>query len=196
MILLIILGLLALIICFVLATVGWGIGTYNRLQTLKQDIRTQLGNVGAEYQRRADLFYNLVQAVKSVAKFEKDTLTQVIAMRGQAAGLSNVKNVKEAATKMKGMDNFFSRLMVTFERYPTLKATEEYHEFMEEVRVTEDRVNIARTDFNEIVREFNVTVKTFPSSIIANMKGFSEEKFFQNEPGTEKAPKVDLSLDK
>jgi len=169
---------------------GWILGGYNVLVKGKQNIKTMFSNIKTEYQRRADLFYNLAEATKSYAKFEKDTLTQVIAMRNGNFG----KNPKEAMKKMKGLDGFLGKLMVVVERYPQLRATEQYKTLMSETRITEDRINIARTNYNDVVREYNLFVVSFPSNILAGMFNFAEEDYFENEAGTEKAPKMDLKI--
>jgi len=180
------------IVFFVIVVVGaWVFGGYNVFVKGKQNIKTMFSNVKTEYQRRADLFYNLVEAVKSYAKFEKDTLTQVIAMRNGNFG----STPKEAMSKMKKLDGFLGKLMVVVERYPQLRATEEYKTLMKETRITEDRINIARTNYNDTVREYNLYVVSFPSNILAGMFHFSEETYFENEPETNKAPKMNLKLE-
>lgn len=184
--------ILAILIFSSLSILGWAIGIYNGGKTFKQDIKTQLSNIKTEYQRRADLFYNLVQTVKGAAKFEKSTLVGVIAMR---RGLEKAVTPGETLKEIKKMDDFFSRLMVTVEAYPQLKSIEAYNNLMTEIRITEDRINIVRTDFNNVVRDYNVLVTTFPSGVIAKMFGFKEEDFYINETGTEKSPKISLEID-
>lgn len=171
-----------------ISIVGWAIGSYNTFRVGQQDIKTQWSNICTEYQRRADLFYNLVQAVKSYKNFEKDTLTQVIAARSGNFGVTKADQMK----KLKGLDGVFQKLMVLFERYPKLQSNEQHNKLMDEVRITEDRINIARTDYNEIVGDYNKLVLTFPKNIIAGMFKFMVEEFFKNEPETNKAPKISL----
>jgi LemA protein len=192
MIILILTIILAILIFSSLSVFGWGIGIYNSGKTFKQDIKTQLSNIKTEYQRRADLFYNLVQTVKGAAKFEKSTLIGVIAMR---RGLEKAATPSETLKEINKMDDFFSRLMVTVESYPQLKSIEAYNNLMTEIRITEDRINVSRTDFNNVVREYNVLVTTFPSGIIAKMFGFKEEDFYINETDIEKSSKISLELD-
>lgn len=189
MILAIVLGFLALLTFGIIIIAGWGIGIYNYLQAGKQNIKTQWSNIKTEYQRRFDLFMNLVETVKSFKKHEKSTLTDVV----KARSMLNFSGSKSEQLKNMGMlDKFFSKLSVLFERYPQLKANEQHNQLMEEMRITEDRINVARTDYNDIVREFNIATKVFPSSIIARMFRFAEEKFYINEESTNKAPKIDL----
>lgn len=184
--LLILIGL----VCLVLLIIAWIWGGYNVFVTGDQNIKTMWSNIKTEYQRRADLFYNLVEATKSAARFERDTLTQVIAMRNGNFG----NTVKENIAKMKKLNTLFSQLQLIVERYPKLKATEEYAKLMEETRNTEDRVNIVRTEYNDVVRDYNLSVRMFPSSLLAGMFHFKEHEYFENEEGTDKAPKFNLKL--
>jgi len=175
----------------ILITSGWVIGTYNLFHNGKQNIKTQWGNIKAEYQRRADLFYNLVEAVKSNAKFEKDTLTTVIQARAGNFG----KTKQQEKKTMDMLDNFMSKLSLVVERYPKLTATEQYKNLMVEVRITEDRINVARTEYNGVVREYNMSVITFPNKILAEMFNFKEEGFYQSESQEwDKSPKINLNL--
>lgn len=184
--------ILAIIGFIVLITIGWIIGNYNEFINSKVSIETQWSNIKTEYQRRADLFYNLVQSVKSHMKFEKGTLIEVTKMRNANLGSPS----PESLSKMKGMDAFFSKLIATFEAYPNLKSIEQYNRFTEEIRITEDRINIARTDLNDIIREYNINVRSFPTNILAKMFGFTKEKFYINEEKTNYAPKVDFEAEK
>ena len=169
---------------------GWLWGGYNTLVKGGQNIKTMFSNIKTEYQRRADLFYNLVEATKSHAKFEKETLTQVIAMRNGNFGT----NQKEAISKMKGLNSLLNKLMVVVERYPELRSTEQYKILMNEVRITEDRINIARTEYNDTVRDYNLYVRSFPSNLLAGLFNFKEETFFEGESGIDKCPKMDLKI--
>lgn len=184
----IILLVAAVVLFTILGVAGWAIGTFNVFRIGQQDIKTQWSNILAEYQRRADLFYNLAEAVKSHKNFERSTLVEVIAARSGKFGEVKATQMK----KLKGLDGVFQRLMVLFERYPKLVSHKHYDKLMEEVRISEDRVNVARTDYNEIVGDYNKLVTTFPKNIIAAMFKFATEEFFKNEQGTEKAPKIKL----
>ena len=178
----------AIIFFILISILGYWIGTYNKLQVGKQDINTQWSNIKTEYQRRADMLYNLVQSVKSFKNFEKESMTQVIQARSGNFGSTKLEEIK----KLKGLDNIFSRLMVVFERYPEFKSIEQHNKLFEEIRITEDRINVARTDYNEIVGDYNKIVRTFPSSLVANHHNIKLEPFFENEPFTDKAPKIEL----
>lgn len=184
---------LGIVVFFGFVFFGWIIGTYNLLVAGRQNIKTQWSNIKTEYQRRFDMFMNLVTSVKSYKKHENKTLVEVIKERNQA--VKSLKFEGNKANQLKNMgwlDSFFSKLMVVFERYPDLKANEQHNKLMDEIRITEDRVNVARTDLNDVVREYNLIVKSFPSSIIANMFHFSEEKFYMNEDRTNQAPSINL----
>lgn len=186
----IILIVLALFVVFILILGSWALGGYNIFVVGDQNIRTMWSNIKTEYQRRADLFYNLVEATKGYAKFEKDTLTQVIAMRSGKWGT----NPKEDMSNMKKLQGLFSQLQLVVERYPKLRASTQYQELMKETRITEDRINIARTEYNDVVRDYNLTVRQFPSSLLAGVFHFKEHEYFENEEGTDKAPKMNLSI--
>lgn len=171
-----------------LLSLAWGITNYNSFIALRQDINTQFSNIKAEYQRRMDLFINLVESVKSYKKHEKETLVKVIEARKNGFSGDSLKDMK----KMKRLDGLFSKLLAVAENYPDLKANEQHNKLIDEVRITEDRINVARTDYNSIVRDYNVKVGQFPSNVIANMFRFKLEEFFKSEEGLEKAPKISL----
>ncbi len=176
------------LVFFSLVLTGWSITTYNHFVALRQDIKTQFSNIKTEYQRRVDMFYNLIQTVKSFKKHEKSTLKEVVQARSQ--GFTG--NVKQDISKMKNLDGMFSKLLAIFEQYPNLKSNEQHNKLMDEIRITEDRINVARTDYNSVVRSYNVKVKTFASNLIAGMFKFVVEEYFKNKEGTDEAPKIDL----
>ncbi len=179
----------SIVIFFSLVIVGWSILTYNTFVALRQDMNTQWSNIKTEYQRRVDLFYNLIESVKSFKKHERGTLKEVVQARSSGFTGTKSSDVK----KMQGLDALFGKLAVVFERYPDLKANEQHNKLMDELRVTEDRINVSRTGYNSIVRSYNIYVKRFPSNLIAGMFKYVVEKFYLNEPETDKAPKIDLS---
>lgn len=180
--------ILASVLFLILVTIGGVVSSYNGFVTLTQDIKTQFSNIITEYQRRTDLFFNLVQTVKSFKKHEKSTLKEVIEARNLNFGVSKKQDLKN----MKNLDGLFSKLIAVFERYPELKANEQHNKLMEEVRITEDRVNVSRTDYNSIVNTYNVKVKRFPSNVIAGMFNFHLEEYFKGKEGIEEAPKINL----
>jgi len=187
---------LAAIVFLIFVLGGWIWGTYNLFINGQQNIKNQWSNVLTEYQRRADLFYNLAQAVKSYAKFENKTLVNVIKARGGNFGNTKPDQAKSMGELDGAFASMLSRLLVVFERYPELKAIHQYDIFSKEVRITEDRVNIARTDYNGVVKEYNNNILTFPNKILSKMWKFYEEKFFLTERQlTEKDIKMNLDID-
>lgn len=180
--------ILGAIIFLLLVIIGSIIGTYNTLVTAFQDIKNQWSNILTEYQRRADLFMNLVESVKAYTKFEKSTLEEVTRARS-----GKFKGDQESQMKqLKNLDSIFSSMKVTFERYPDLKVGKLYAQLMVEVSETENRVNIARTDFNAIVRDYNIYIKRFPTSILANMFNYNEYSYFEAEESVKKSPKLNF----
>lgn len=169
-------------------TFGWGVSVFNGLASGKLDVETQWSNIKTEYQRRWDLITNLAESVKSIKNHEKETLVQVIAAR---KGL-DVMPKKSQMKKMTEINGMLSRLMVVVERYPKLIAGEQHTVLMNEIRITEDRINVARTDYNEEVREYNNMIRTFPSNIIAGMFHYQNEEFYKNDEVSDKAPKLNL----
>lgn len=180
--------ILAVFLFLVLVSIGGVVSSYNGFVTLRQDIKTQFSNIITEYQRRVDMFYNLVQSVTSFKKHERETLKEVIEARNTSFGNSKAQDLKS----MKRIDGLFSKIMAVVEQYPNLKSNEQHNKLMEEIRITEDRINISRTDYNNIVNSYNVKVKRFPSNIIAGMFNFDLEEYFKGKEGLEEAPKIDL----
>lgn len=172
-----------------LVTVGYGIGTYNTMVIAVNDVNTQWSNVKTEYQRRTDLILNLVATVKGYAKHEKETLAAVIQARA-----GNFGKTKEAEVKtLQGIDKSLNRLLLLTESYPMLQASESFRDLMDEVKMTENRINIARTDYNETVRDYNILLTVFPKNIIAGLFHFSSEVFFElQDPDAAKAPKINF----
>jgi len=182
------LGIGAGILGLILLICGWLVGVYNMLVIALQTIKNQWSNVKAEYQRRADLFYNLAASIKSYKTFENETFVQLAQARNGQFG----KNKAEEFKTLKDLDKTFSKFLLTYEAYPQLKASELYHDLNDELKMTENRINIARTDYNVLVRDYNILIKTFPNMLIAAKFGFSIEAFYESEVGTEKAPKLEL----
>lgn len=175
-------------LCFILT--GWGISKYNFFQSSRQDIENQWSNIKTEYQRRFDLFLNLAESVKSYKNHEKQTLVELTKARSMVNFAGN--NIKQQVKNMGMLEGFFSKLMVANERYPELKADKTHLKLMDEIKISEERINIARTCFNDLVNEYNTEVKVFPSSIIANMNGFKVWEYYINEQISNSAPKIKL----
>jgi LemA protein len=190
------LGVLVIVILFVVFSV---IGSYNGLVTLDQKALAQWGQVENAYQRRADLIPNLVETVKGAAAFEKDTFTAVTEARakvGQVNLGSNPAGDPAAFAKFQqaqdGLSSALSRLMVVVEKYPDLKATQNFRDLQVQLEGTENRINVERMRFNEAAQAFNTKRLRFPTVIIANFFGdrFREKAFFKSQAGAETAPKV------
>jgi len=188
-----------ILIVVVLAAIllfSWGQGSYNNLVTKDQVVQQQWAQVENVYQRRSDLIPNLVNTVKGVANFEQKTLTDVIEARASATKVTiSPKNLDEASLQrfQAAQDNLsstLSRLMMVTENYPQLKATQNFSELQAQLEGTENRITVERMKFNEVVQDYNIQVKRFPSNIFAGMFGFKEKAFFKAVQGAEKAPEV------
>jgi LemA protein len=176
-------------------------GSYNTLVTLDQAVQAQWGQVQNVYQRRLDLIPNLVETVKGAAAFEKDTFTGVAEARakvGQISGdaLKNVVNDPQAFGRFQqaqaGLSSALSRLMVVVEKYPELKANQNFRDLQAQLEGTENRISVERMRFNEAAQAFNTKRMSFPTVLIAGFFGsrFAEKPYFKAEEGAEKAPKV------
>ncbi len=178
----IILGILAVLVLWV-----WT--GYNSLVTSKAAVEGEWANVETQYQRRFDLIPNLVNTVKGAAQFEQETFTAVTAARSQwqSAGTRDAKI--DAASQF---DSALSRLLVTVEAYPQLQATQAFRDFMTQLEGTENRIAVARRDYNRAVQTYNVLVRRFPRNILARVFGFGPEKLFESDEGADKAPSVNF----
>jgi LemA protein len=163
-----------------------------------QNVKSKWGNVQSEYQRRSDLIPNLVNTVKGAADFEKSTLDAVISARSKATqttinpGELTPENIQKFQAAQSELSGALSRLLVTVERYPDLKANQNFRDLQAQLEGTENRIKVARNDFNGAVQTFNTTVKTFPNVIFASMFGFKEKGYFAADAGAEKAPSVNF----
>lgn len=189
---------LGIIVVIVLVLYGSFKGTYNQMVTLDEQVQASWSQVVTDYQRRMDLIPNLVSTVKGYADFEQETLTQVIQARANATNVNlNVDNL-DAATidklqqTQQALSSALSRLLVTVERYPDLKANTNFLELQAQLEGTENRIANARRKFNESVQTFNSYIRKFPQNIFANMFGFEKKPYFEADAGAEKAPKVEF----
>ncbi len=181
------------------AIVMWGISGYNKLVGLDESVNQAWSQVENQYQRRADLIPNLVNTVKGVAKFEKETYTAVTEARSKVNQIhmtADMLNDPQALQKFQaaqdGLSSALSRLLVTVERYPELKANENFLQLQAQLEGTENRISVERKKFNEVVQTYNTTIKRFPMNIIANFTGFLQKQYFKSVAGSEKAPKVEF----
>ncbi|NCA84897.1 MAG: LemA family protein [Clostridia bacterium] len=189
---------LGIIVIIALILYGSFKGTYNQMVTLDEQVQASWSQVVTDYQRRMDLIPNLVSTVKGYADFEQETLTQVIQARANASSVNlNVDNL-DAATidklqqTQQALSSALSRLLVTVERYPELKANTNFLELQAQLEGTENRIANARRKFNESTQTFNSYIRQFPQNIFANMFGFEKKPYFEADAGAEKAPKVEF----
>ena len=171
-------------------------GINNTAVTLGQTVEQSWGDVQTSYQRRNDLIGNLVNTVKGYAEHEKSTLTAVIEARAKATSVtvdpSNITPEQLAAfnSAQSGVSSSLSRLLVSVEQYPNLKADQSFLKLQDELASTENQILTARTRFNEAVKPYNTHIKTFPNSMFAGMFGFKEKAYFQSVAGAEKPVEV------
>lgn len=193
------LGILAIIAVVVIGIIMWGTGVYNNLVGLDEGVTSAWSQVENQYQRRADLIPNLVNTVKGVANFEKETYTAVTEARAKVNQinmspemLSDPNAFQQFQSAQDGLSSALSRLLVTVENYPELKANENFLQLQAQLEGTENRISVERKKFNEVVQNYNTTIRRFPANIIANFAGFSQKQYFKSAPGSEQAPKVEF----
>ena len=192
-------GIGAIILLVVAAIVIWVIGLNNNLVDLEQGVIKQWAQVENQYQRRADLIPNLVNTVKGYANFEKEVLTKVTEARAKVSQFNitpEVLNDPQAFAKFQSLQGelsgALSRLLVTVENYPELKANENFLQLQAQLEGTENRISVERKKFNETVQQYNTTIKKFPASFLAGMLGFKEKQYFTAVQGAENPPKVEF----
>jgi LemA protein len=188
-----------IILVIIFGVYRWAVGFNNNAVTLNENVSEAWGNVQTSYQRRNDLIGNLVNTVKGAADFERKTLTDVIEARSKATQTTidpaNItpEQLKQFNEAQGGLSSALSRLLVTVERYPELKANENFLKLQDELTSTENTIQTARTRYNEAIKPFNNHVKTFPNSILAGLFHFEGKPYFDAEAGAEKP--VDVEFD-
>jgi Uncharacterized conserved protein len=176
----------------------WGCSAYNGLIGVDQEVKTKWGAVETNYQRRTDLYNQVIKTISASANFEKSTLTEVIAARARATSI-NV-NINDSASlgqyqqAQAGLQSAFARLMAVAEAYPDLKTTKAFQDFQAQIEGTENRINVARQDYNTAVQSYNLKVKRFPGNIFAGIFGFHEKAFFKSNPGSENPPDTEFKI--
>ena len=176
----------------------WAIGGYNGMVKMDEQVQNSWANVETQYQRRADLIPNLVSTVKGYAKHEQQTLEDVVKARSEATQVKvdaeNLTPEKHAAFQkaQSGVSSALGRLLAVAENYPDLKANQNFLELQSQLEGTENRITVARKDFNDTAKSYNQAIRQFPKNILAGMFGFEKKSYFEAEAGSEKAPKVEF----
>lgn len=190
-----------LIIAGLLVVVGgWFASVNNNLVHLDEGVMAQWGNVESSYQRRADLIPNIVNTAKGYAEFEQETLVRVTEARSKATEVTidptNVtpEQMAQFQEVQAGVSSALARLLAVFERYPDLKANENFKELINELERTENRINVERNRFNETLRPYNTKVRQFPTKIAAGILGFNAKPYFEADAGSENAPQVEFDF--
>ena len=179
-----------------------GCGTYNRLVTLEQNVNKKWADVQSVYQRRADLIPNLVNTVAGAANFEKSTLVEVTNARASVGRVqldpnkapSDAAQLQEFQAAQGQLSNALSRLLVVVERYPELRANQNFQSLQAQLEGTENRISVERGNFNTVVQNYNVAVRSVPTNLVAGMFGFSPRPFFTATPGAERPPPVQFNF--
>lgn len=178
----------------------WSISSYNGLVTVRADTKTAWADVESSYQRRNDLIGNLVKTVQGAADFEKGTLTAVIEARAKATSVtvdpSNIspEQLEQFQQAQAGVSGALSRLLVSVERYPDLKANQNFLALQSQIEGTENRINVARDRYNAAANTYDKKKHSFPTVIFASLFGFEDMPRFKAEAGAEKAPSVDFNF--
>lgn len=188
--------IIGVIVVLVLLLVFPAISTYNGLVSREEAVTSQWAQVQNVYQRRADLIPNLVETVKGYANFEKQTLTDVIEARSKATQVTidptklNEGNIQAFEQAQGKLSSALSRLMVVVEKYPDLKANQNFLELQSQLEGTENRITVERQKFNDAAKDYNTNLRKFPKNLFASMFGFEKKAYFEAKEGAENAPAV------
>lgn len=188
-------SIILIVVALVVVCGLWLAKGYNGLVVAEENVNNAWAQVENQYQRRSDLIPNLVETVKGYAKHESQTLEEVVAARAKATSVTVGENLSEAdikkfAAAQSEVGSSLSRLLAVVENYPDLKANENFLRLQEQLEGTENRITVARNEYNNQAKAYNTTVRQFPKSIIAGIFGFEKKGYFEAEAGAEKAPKV------
>lgn len=168
----------------------WAFTSYNGLIGQRENVSNAWNNVQTQEQRRFDLVPNLVATVKGAANFEESTFTAITQARSQWQGAAGNRTVQVGAAQ--SLDGALSKLIVTVEAYPQLQATQAFRDLMTQLEGTENRISVARKDYNDAVKHYNIRVQTFPGVLMAKLFGFATEQGFQESAGASSAPAVNF----
>jgi LemA protein len=194
--LLVTIGIFLFIGLIVLIAFLTSISTYNKMVNYEESVNKSWSDVENQFQRRADLIPNLVNTVKGYADFEQETLTQVIEARAKATSVNitaenlNDQTLAQFQQAQDGLSSALSRLMVVVEKYPDLKANQNFMDLQAQLEGTENRIAVERRKFNDETRNYNTYIRRFPANIFAKFYGFKEKPYFKAAEGAEKAPEV------
>ena len=175
-------------------------GIYNSAVDKQEEARRTWANVESSYQRRNDLIGNLVNTVRGAADFERNTLTDVIEARSQATSVNvdaenlSQEQLEQFQQAQSQVSSALSRLLVTVERYPQLRATENFQQLQAQLEGTENRINVARNRYNEAVTDYNSYIRRFPNNLLTGMYGFDRMPVYEADPGAEDAPEVEFDF--
>lgn len=187
---------IVIVVAILVIFVFWGIGTYNSLVSKEEAVKAQWANVENVYQRRADLIPNLVATVKGYATHEEKTLTEVTEARAKATQVVinpsklNDANVSAYENAQNGLTSALSRLLVSVERYPDLKANQNFLDLQSQLEGTENRIAVERRKYNEVAQQFNTTIRSFPANLIAGIGSFEMKGYFKSNESASVAPVV------
>lgn len=187
---------LVVILLVIFASFQWGVSVNNKMVEMDENVKSQWSQVENVYQRRADLIPNLVNTVKGYAAHEKQTLTDVIEARAKATSVNvdpsklTPEAIQQFQQAQGGLSSALGRLMVVVEKYPDLKANENFLNLQAQLEGTENRITVERQKFNSSAQNYNTYIRKFPQSFVAGMRGFEKKAYFEAEKGSEKAPKV------
>ena len=176
----------------------WIFSSYNGLVNKEEAVNSQWATVESQYQRRMDLIPNLVNTVKGYADFEQETLTKVIEARSNATSVKidptnlTPERLQQFQQAQEGVTSALSRLLVVVEKYPDLKANQNFLDLQSQLEGTENRIAVERKRFNDVVNTYNSSVRTFPGVVVAKITGFERKGYFESAEGAEKAPTVDF----
>lgn len=193
-------AIVLLVVLLLVAFAGCaGCGTYNSLVQQDEQVNTAWADLESQYQRRADLIPNLVNTVRGAANFEQETLESVVAARARATSinvtaddLDNPERVRQFQEAQAALSQSLGRLIAVAEAYPQLQATQAFRDLMTQLEGTENRIQVARRDYNGAVQGYNTSVRTFPAALFAGIFGFNQRTPFEADAGAENAPTVDF----
>lgn len=181
---------LVIVLAIIAVLVIWFISAQNKLVNMEENVKLEFSQVETTLQRRSDLIPNLVETVKGYAKHEEEVFTQIADARAKLAGSIQTGNVEDINEASNQLDSALSRLLVITENYPELKANEQFIALTDELAGTENRITIARQNYNETVSKYNKAIKKFPTSIVAGMSGYEAADYFEADDDAKDAPTV------